>query len=452
MSSKIVPVLLLVLFVFDNTIFAQSPPLVNFQAQVETEGCMGASLTKPVRFLLFNDPDVGDPIWEEQLPEAVIQNCLLRVVLGQTNNDGALESAFLSDGDRFLELRIDEEIIRPRFRLMSAPFAIRAQSADGLSATRQIGIGMAASEIPESLLDVDKGRSSGPHLKVHDWVDLSSHPGGAGLLGGNVYLENSMDENFFRYSRDHSGIGATGFAVNAPAWNKAGIFVNDGPASAAGGELEPNWVAVFESGRRVGIGTDDPIANLHIKPFFDVPIQVIDLDVNTFGTVDNLLNSYFIRGRDSNQTIFILRGDGSLGLGTGDPQARLDVNGDIRGNNFPTTSDLRYKKDIQPISDALALTLGLEGIKHNWNYEDYPEKNFNEGYTLGFVAQDVNKILPELVSIDKEGYYSVAYSKMVPLLVESIKEQQNIIEQQREQLEAYNARLERIERLMQGLE
>lgn len=121
---------------------------------------------------------------------------------------------------------------------------------------------------------------------------------------------------------------------------------------------------------------------------------------------------------------------GDVGIGTESPNVKLHVNGDIIANSIAGSSDLRFKTNIRPVSNALEKIKLLNGVYFNWNQQDFPEKQFNSNVELGFIAQDVEKVIPEIVSKDasKEAYRSVKYDKLVALLVEAIKEQQKQID------------------------
>ncbi len=74
--------------------------------------------------------------------------------------------------------------------------------------------------------------------------------------------------------------------------------------------------------------------------------------------------------------------------------------------------------------DAQRYTLReLRGINFNWKDDAQ-----NTDIQIGLIAQEVEKVLPELVSTDSEGYKSIAYGKLTAVLVEAIKEQQRQIE------------------------
>lgn len=91
-------------------------------------------------------------------------------------------------------------------------------------------------------------------------------------------------------------------------------------------------------------------------------------------------------------------------------------------------SDIRFKKEISPLDDALSKTLKLNGVSWKWRGTEFPERKFNERTQVGFIAQNVTEILPEAVGKDSDGYLGINYAKIVPLLTEAIKNQQTMIE------------------------
>lgn len=92
-------------------------------------------------------------------------------------------------------------------------------------------------------------------------------------------------------------------------------------------------------------------------------------------------------------------------------------------------SDLRWKRDISQIEDALQTVQSLRGVRFVWNREKYPDRGFKAGKQYGFIAQEVEELLPELVRDDQDGYKAVDYQKITAFLVEAIKEQQKQIEE-----------------------
>ncbi len=128
-----------------------------------------------------------------------------------------------------------------------------------------------------------------------------------------------------------------------------------------------------------------------------------------------------------------IRESGNVGIGINNPQHLLDVAGTTRSIDILCgatllCSDVRYKKDFKEIGQALALVQELNGFYHHWRTEDFPTWKFPEKQVIGFKAQEVQQVLPEVVHTMEDGYLAVDYAKVVPVLVEAIKEQQRIIE------------------------
>jgi hypothetical protein len=112
----------------------------------------------------------------------------------------------------------------------------------------------------------------------------------------------------------------------------------------------------------------------------------------------------------------VLKANGNVGIGTINPQYKLDVAGTIRGNNV-SPSDQRLKQNIQPLENSLAKVAQLRGVRFEWK-----DKAQDAGTQIGMIAQEVESVFPELVSTDSEGYKSLAYDKMTAVLIEAIKE------------------------------
>lgn len=92
------------------------------------------------------------------------------------------------------------------------------------------------------------------------------------------------------------------------------------------------------------------------------------------------------------------------------------VVGTVTANSFIYSSDFRLKKDIAPLNGALNKINNLQGVSFNWKNSGKPE--------IGLIAQDVEKVVPELVVTGSDGLKAVKYGNIVPLLIEAVKEQQ----------------------------
>lgn len=119
---------------------------------------------------------------------------------------------------------------------------------------------------------------------------------------------------------------------------------------------------------------------------------------------------------------------GNVGVGIDNPTQKLHVAGNILATGTITPSDRRYKKDIQLIEDPLQKVEQINGVTYQYRADEFPANGFDNRTQVGLIAQDVEKIFPQLVFTDEKGYKSVDYTKLIPLLVEGMKAQQKQIE------------------------
>ena len=110
-----------------------------------------------------------------------------------------------------------------------------------------------------------------------------------------------------------------------------------------------------------------------------------------------------------------------MGIGT----SPSTVSGEIRAAGDVTanySSDKRLKKNIKSISGALNKLSTINGVEFDWIEKE--GVHGNEGHDVGVIAQEIEKVLPEVVTTRDNGYKAVKYEKIIPLLVEAIKELQ----------------------------
>ncbi len=113
-----------------------------------------------------------------------------------------------------------------------------------------------------------------------------------------------------------------------------------------------------------------------------------------------------------------------------DPLVALHVTGETYVTTNITayySSDISLKDNIRPIESAIFKVKQIRGVEFDWN-EKSTEIQQEKGHDVGLIAQEVEKVLPEVVQIREDGIKAIAYEKVVPLLVEAIKEQQTLIE------------------------
>ncbi|RUM63099.1 MAG: hypothetical protein DSZ05_09060 [Sulfurospirillum sp.] len=221
--------------------------------------------------------------------------------------------------------------------------------------------------------------------------------------------------------RDNFGVVATASGNGAP--KNIALY---GWAS----EGDKNYGLYVDSGYgyfadKVGIGTDTPTANLVVSDTSpSVTIEATDSSGNAYlkfiegenGTngiqfdYDSDNNKLWIKNNSDDAIIASFRRSGS---------ELFRVNGEMRATAYNTDSDKRLKKDINPIENPLDKVSQLRGITYRWK-----DTNKSQHIQMGFIAQEVEKVVPEIVSKpdSADEFYSMDYSKLTALLVESIKE------------------------------
>lgn len=171
--------------------------------------------------------------------------------------------------------------------------------------------------------------------------------------------------------------------------------------------------------------------------------------------------SAFPFGTGNKLPVMTFQGNGRVGIGTtqptsGDPSCLgkavlLDVNGSIMSGGALVTSDRRFKKDIEPITNGLELVRKIQGRTYTFNHEAFPNRNFSKGNQFGFIAQELAEVVPEVTLLNSDGYYAVDYTMLIPVLTEAIKEQDETMLAQQETIARLEAELQDIRNQVMGL-
>jgi hypothetical protein len=255
---------------------------------------------------------------------------------------------------------------------------------------------------------------------IGDKISLYGNSGahyGFGIQGSllQIHSAGSGDDIAFGYGSSASftermrikGNGAVGIGINNPSYvlevnGRSRIYSGGSNATSAGIWLNNNANTVNTA--FVGMESDNAVG------FYGTGTP------NGWGVVMNIAT-------------------GNVGIGISNPSQKLHVIGNILASGTITPSDKRYKKNIHPIKNAINKIQQLNGVTYQLNNTDFPEWKFEEGNQYGLIAQDVEKVFPEIVkTIDAKGYKGVDYVKLIPVLIEAIKQQQIQIDKLNQQL------------------
>jgi hypothetical protein len=156
------------------------------------------------------------------------------------------------------------------------------------------------------------------------------------------------------------------------------------------------------------------------------------------GTISSPLTVVGAANSSISNLLYVNPAASRVGVGVPTPLAALHINGgiiasgDVQARNV---SDIRFKKNIRPIQDALVIVDSVGGYRFQWN-EDVESVDYTTHYDgeddLGVIAQDVKSVLPEAVGVRDDGSLSVDYIKLIPVLLAAVKQ----LKQRVEELEA----------------
>ena len=285
----------------------------------------------------------------------------------------------------------------------------------------KVGIGITD---PDSILHIKNTSASA--IGITRAVDIRNSAGGAAMKIEGGALNNATEEV-------GASIGFSLFDTSSDGSATAGYLYFETKSKVGGALSEKMRIT---DGGHLGVGTSTPDESIHTTGrFYLDQVAAPSTTTNRLYNVGGNLtwNGITLGASDSNKTDgFTLNQDAET---TSAVQfARIGVNvapsgtaGTIIATNDIvafTSSDERLKDNVTLLSDPIDKISQIKGVNFVWNDESYDHL---AGHDIGVLAQDVEKVLPEVVATRDDGYKAVRYEKMVPLLIEAIKDQQQQI-------------------------
>lgn len=282
--------------------------------------------------------------------------------------------------------------------------------------------------------------------------------GGGGAVNGTVYVDpNNLNVGTLNPGPSLLFGGPTGEGIAS----RRGSGVNQ-----YGLDFYTNHLnrMVITNGGSIGIGTTTPQKQLSIATGMNID-QLnqnqgsILMNTLTFGSGSGEgigssrvgpINQYGLDFYTNNLPRVFITNTGNVGIGIAVPSVKLQVAGAIMSSAGVVPSDIRYKKNILPLHDALKTVIALSAFKYFLKTEEFPEMNFDSRTQYGLLAQDVEKILPEIVYTGSNGYKSLDYTRIIPFLIEGMKEQQQTIEKQQQAIEQQQQQINELKKLVVG--
>lgn len=266
-----------------------------------------------------------------------------------------------------------------------------------------------------------------------------------------------------------SGYSLTGSGT-APLWNMSGTWNTTGVATllkanvvdtASDGnsllmDIQTNGTSQFKIDKWGTVRTTGSL-NTAADVYANGSIYAQN---GTFGTQIGTDISFIPDNSLGSVAMTIKNGTANVGIGITGPQARLDVvdtgtvtsavlvpragnftgtpvNGMIRYNtastlfefyqngswvNYTTVSDRRLKTNVEPVVNGLDIVQQLNPVFYDWDRTNPKSVGFENKHQVGFLAQEVEQVLPEVVNKGEDSYLSLEYGKIVSVVVAAIKE------------------------------
>jgi len=281
---------------------------------------------------------------------------------------------------------------------------------------------------------------------------------GSGVMGFGTGT-TGVNYGVYGVSQSSSGIGVFGKANNAGAkpivargWSGQTANLQEWQNSAG------TALSVVDKDGKLGVGTATPTDRIHVvsPSGYDANIR-FEGDGNVVGFI---LKNTGTGGRDwrlraNKNTILPFGGltftddtalavrmcidaAGNIGIGTTSPAFKLDVAGAAHASSFPTSSDIRFKDDITPLTNVLDRLKQLRAVSFQWNPLYASLGRATEGRQIGLIAQEVEAAFPELVSKwtanGVNDYRGVDYGRFSAILLEAVKELYEQVKELREQI------------------
>ena len=288
-----------------------------------------------------------------------------------------------------------------------------------IDSSGDVGIGTVS---PQTTLDV-KGAASALNAHFGQGANNSS-----GVFGG-ISLGYSEAGN-----AGYRKVGIVAKAIGDGAARQELHFLVDINADGNSAGIADSKMMIDTSGN-VGIGTGLPGRELTVEGAGNVYIKIQSRTDNdsTALELQNTQHLWTIANDDTNNdalefrsggvgTPMVIEKGGNVGINDVTPSYKLDVDGTIRATgDVIAYSDVRVKENIKTIDNSLEKVSKLRGVEFNKIGDDVK--------SIGVVAQEIEKVIPEVVKEDDKGMKSVAYGNISGLLIEAIKELKAEIEE-----------------------
>ena len=260
---------------------------------------------------------------------------------------------------------------------------------------------------------------------------------GAATVGGDLTLSNTAAVAITHSGSTSLSISSNGFvAVESVQFTGSQIGINGD-------------TTMIDLGATAGMVT----VNGNLKTTGDLELSNAGAKIGISGDTNLMVLTSGVLTVDGKVASTTLETSGAATLGGSvavggvhaDATKELYVNGDIYATGTSTSaSDVRFKRNVTSITDALEVARRARAVTFSFQTDAFPERRFPKHAQAGVVAQELEAVLPDLVSTDDRGYKGVAYERIGVYALAAVKELDEEVRSLRATLEAVRKTLERI--------
>lgn len=235
-----------------------------------------------------------------------------------------------------------------------------------------------------------------------------------------------------------TGTSSAGLWLNNTANNSTPAFIGMAADNLVGlyGATGANWGLTMNTANgNVGIGLGSNSAQVPLQFNNALGLTKISLYRGTYGDVgigvyggELRLQNDIPNGKVSMGVIETTGSFTELAKAERNGAYAFSIFGSLWANGTTYASDERFKQNITAIKSPLQKLMQLNGVEYEMKTTAFAKNHFTPGRQMGLIAQNVEKVIPEAVS-EMDGYKGVDYARLVPLLIESIKELQKEVEE-----------------------
>ncbi len=417
-----------------------APEKISYQVVVRnTSNNLVTNQVVGMQISILQGSATGTPVYvETQNPTSNINGLVTLQIGGGTLVSGAMAAIDWANGPYFIKTETDPTggsnyTIMGTTQLLSVPYALYAKTSGSSSPGFPSG-----GTTGQVLAKVDATNYN------TEWVEFKNLYNEDGILNSNRII-NQQDKQLTFLSSATTGT------------NHLNMF--------------NNTFSVDAVNKRIGLGTTAPQRTLQIngdglridRSGSSASLYLNRLNPSTgsnlggFGFLgsETLLSIGYTSDANnlsSDASSLHLLNNGNFGIGTILPSEKLHVQGnariigDVYTKSVILTSDKRLKKEINKIQNPFDSLKKLNGYTYYWM-----DKSNDTKLQYGVIAQEVEKVFPDMVYTSKEGFLAVNYQSLIPVLLEVVKDQQDDLSKNNDEIKQLKQEVEMLKKLVNSI-